>query len=97
MPSLDFTSLLQNTLLQSLTTVFANALNSTPQSTTTNNNELVEKLTQAINTTTAQSTNAVETVLEYRPTPLAELERRRRVQQHTVKPNNKNSKILLII
>ncbi|CAF0814371.1 unnamed protein product [Rotaria sp. Silwood1] len=103
-PSINLTSILQNTLLQSLTTVFANALNSTPQSTinnnnNTNNNEATEKLTQAISTIatqlnqhqtqSSQTTNAAETIPEYRPTPIAELERRRRIQQQPVKTNIK--------
>jgi hypothetical protein len=41
------------------------------------------------------STNIVETAPQYRPTPIAELERRRRIQEEqTVKPNNKTSNIL---
>lgn len=94
-PSIDFTSLLQSTILQSLTAV-ANALSSAPQS-STSNNETSEKLTQALNTITSQlnqhqaqtsqSTNATDSVPEYRPTPIAELERRRRVHQKTVKSN----------
>ncbi|CAF1078240.1 unnamed protein product [Rotaria sordida] len=99
-PSINFTSMLQNTLLQSLTTVFANALNSTPQATiNNNNNETSEKLTQAISTIAtqlhqhqtqpSQTTNATEIIPEYRPTPIAELERRRRIQQNTVKTNIK--------
>lgn len=75
-PSVDFTSILQNTLLQSLSSVLANALQppAQPTTTTTNNNhEVVEK--------PSQPTKANATVPQYRPTPIAELERRRRVQQ----------------
>ena len=82
-PSVDFTSILQNTLLQSLSTVFANALQSTTQPTTTtttttvtnnnNNHDIVEK--------PSQPTKTNDTVPQYRPTPIAELERRKRVQQ----------------
>jgi hypothetical protein len=93
------TSILQSTLLQSLT-AFTNALSSTPQS-TANNTEISEKLTQAISTIATQlhqhqtqplttTTNAAETVPEYRPTPIAELERRRRTQQQPIKPKIKN-------
>ncbi|CAF4373828.1 unnamed protein product, partial [Adineta steineri] len=83
---------------QSLTAAFANALNSNTLLATTNNNnnEISEKIAQAINTQIqqqqqtqpaqpaqpTQTTNTVEGVYEYRPTPLAELERRRRVQQY---------------
>ncbi|CAF4074874.1 unnamed protein product [Rotaria sp. Silwood2] len=105
-PAINLTSILQNTLLQSLTTVFANALNSTPQSTinnnnnNNNNNEASEKLTQAISTIAtqlqqhqtqpSQTTSVAETIPEYKPTPIAELERRRRIQQHqTIKTNIK--------
>jgi hypothetical protein len=103
-PSVDLTSIFQNTILQSLQTVFANALNSTSQS-TINNNEILEKSTQAISriatqlqqqqSQSSQSTNVGETVAEYRPTPIAELERRRRAyQQQTVKSNIKTGNIL---
>ena len=57
-PSVDLTSILQNTLLQSLSTVLANALHPTTQPVASN--EPVEK-----------STNAAETVPQYRPTPVA--------------------------
>jgi hypothetical protein len=93
--------------LQSLTTAFTNALSSSPQS-TTNNTEISEKITQAISTIATQlhqhqtqpssTTNAVETVPEYRPTPIAELERRRRVHQKTpTKSNIKNGKSIRAI
>ncbi|CAF4997188.1 unnamed protein product, partial [Rotaria socialis] len=100
MPSINITSILQSTLLQSLT-VFANALNSTPQS-TISNNETSEKLTQALTTIATQlnqhqtptTTNAAESFPEYRPTPIVELERRKqRVHHPIVKTNIKTEPI----
>jgi hypothetical protein len=103
-PSVDMTLILQNTLLQSLQAAVANALNSTTSqtATTTNNNEMSGKLTQAITTIATQlhqhqtqpTTDATGTVPEYRPTPIAELERRRRVQHPAIKPKVKNGNIL---
>ncbi|CAF2091392.1 unnamed protein product [Rotaria magnacalcarata] len=102
MPSIDITSILQSTLLQSLT-VFANALNSTPQS-TMSKNETSEKLTQALSTIATQlnqhqtqtqtTTNTAESFPEYRPTPIVELERRKqRVHHPIVKTNIKTEPI----
>ncbi|UJR36341.1 hypothetical protein I4U23_029068 [Adineta vaga] len=102
-PTVDITSIFQNTILQSLTTAFTNAINSaTSSTTTTNSNDISEKLTQAISTITTQlhqhqnqpttpgTSTAGDTVPEYRPTPLVELERRKRNQQQTPVKSTKN-------
>jgi hypothetical protein len=93
-PSVDL-----NCILQSLTTAFANAINAVPQTRTSNQSaDVSDHLTQAISNIATQinqqqaasmptaTTSTVETVPEYRPTPIAELERRRRhIQQSTVR------------
>ena len=97
--------MLQNTVLQSLTTAFTNVLNSTSHP-TVNNNEPWEKSTQAVGTIATQLhqhqtqtspiTNVSETIPEYRPTPIAELERRKRIQQQTDWSNIKTGDIYLV-
>ena len=78
-PSVDFTSILHNTLLQSLSTVLASALQPPTQpATTVTNQDVSEKPSQATKTN--------DTVPQYRPTPIAELERRKRVQQQPPPP-----------
>lgn len=73
-PPVDLTSILQSTLLQSLSSVLANALQPTTQTTNNNNHyEVAEKSDQPLKTN--------DTVPQYRPTPIAELERRKRIQQ----------------
>lgn len=108
LPSVDLTSLLQNTLLQSLTTAFANALNgAAPQGQAlTQTNNVSEKLTQAISgiatqmsqqtSTSASKTasTAADTVPQYRPTPIAELQRLRRGQQANLPSTIKLGKIV---
>lgn len=97
--SLDFTSILQTTIIQSLTNALTNALNAVPApppppplplplplppTTTTNlspinnNEDLSQKQVEAkANSTLTKK----EPIPEYRPTPIAELERRKRAQQ----------------
>ena len=108
LPSVDLTSLLQSTLLQSLTTVFANALNgAAPQGQAlTQTNNVSEKLTQVMNGIATQmsqqsSTSAsktasttADTVPQYRPTPIAELQRLRRGQQANLPSAIKLGKIV---
>lgn len=89
-PSVDFTAILQSTLLQSLSSVLANAaLPVTSQTAVSNSikSDVTDK---------SQS----ETIPEYRPTPIAELERRKRLQQQqqqlAAMPNTKTSKTFRI-
>lgn len=76
-PAVDLNSILQNTLLQSLSSVLANALNGSANQAKTSNES-----TTNLSSVTVSSPETNGSIPEYRPTPIAELERRRRVQ-HT--------------
>ncbi|CAF0782777.1 unnamed protein product [Adineta ricciae] len=91
--AIDLTAIFQNTLLQSLTTALTNAINSTALPPTTTNNDISEKVIQAKSTVATQLNqhqSQSDTIPEYRPTPLAELERRKRVHQQTLQKPVKN-------
>ncbi|CAF1097355.1 unnamed protein product [Adineta steineri] len=94
MTSIFQNSILQSLTAAFANALNSNTLLATTATTNNNNNnEISEKIAQAISTQIqqqqqtqpaqpAQTTNTVEGVYEYRPTPLAELERRRRTQQY---------------
>ena len=71
--------------------MLANALQPAPQPTNnTNHHEVAEK--------PAQPPKTNDTVPQYRPTPIAELERRRRIQQQpSVKTTVKTGTFLLLL
>ena len=93
--TVDLTSILETTLLKSLTTALTTALNSVPQTivAASNPENVNAKLTQAIsqittklNSQPSQTTSKKKNEIpEYRPTPIAELERRKRDQMKKIK------------